>query len=105
MTKWMCIGNIDRCWEVIQDVWARCDAAEAAKAEKVKQRSCAAAAIYYKSLKRSSEEELSTEDMLSFSDLLVGFRHRIRDRGSSGLSGTFSSKRRMNWLRRIWIWI
>ena len=67
----MCIGNIDRCWEVIQEVWARCDAAEAAKAEKVKLRSCAAAAIYYESLKRSSEEELSTEDMLSFSDLLV----------------------------------
>ena len=98
--------HIDHCWEVIQEVLARCDAAEAAKkAEKVKQRSCAAAAIYYESLKRSLEEELAMEDMLSFSDLSVRISASNKRQRSSGLSETFSSKRRMNWLRRIWIWI
>ena len=90
-------GNIDRCWEVMQEVWAQCDAAEAAKkAEKVKRRSCAAAAIYYESLKRSLEEELAMEDMFSFSDLL-GRISASNKRQSSSLSGTFSSKKCMKW--------
>lgn len=104
----MCIGNIDQCWEVMQEVWARCDAAGAAKkaAGKGKQRSCAAVMmIHFESSKRRLEEELSTEDILSFSDLLVRILASNKRQRSSGLSETFSSKRRMNWLRRIWIWI
>lgn len=97
MTKWMCIGNIDRCWEVMQEAWVRCNAAEAAKkAEKVKRRSCAAAAIYYESLERGLEEELAMEDMLSFSDLLGRISASSKKQRSSSLSGTFSSKRRMS---------
>ena len=34
MASRMWIGNIDRCWEVMQEVWARRDAVEKAKQEK-----------------------------------------------------------------------
>jgi hypothetical protein len=90
MSNRMWIGNIDRCWEVMQEVWSRRDAAEAAKlaAEKGKQRSGAASAIMHsESSKRKFEEELAMEDMFSFSDLLSGVTPK---RQRTSFSGTFS---------------
>jgi hypothetical protein len=71
MASRMWIGNIDRCWEVMQEVWSRRDAAEAAKtaAERGKQRPVI---IHSESSKRKFEEELAMDDMFSFSDMLNG---------------------------------
>ncbi|KAE8446502.1 hypothetical protein EG329_011965 [Mollisiaceae sp. DMI_Dod_QoI] len=91
MAARMWIGNIDRCWEVMQEVWARRDAMEAAKkaAEKGKQRSGAASAMMHsENSKRKFEEELAMEDMFSFSDMLNGMSSGKRQRSS--FSGTFS---------------
>lgn len=92
MVSRMWIGNIDRCWEVMQEVWARRDAAEAAKAEKenAKLRPMGQAMIHSESSKRKFEEELAMEDIFSFSDLLNGIGERKKARGS--LSGSFSMK-------------
>lgn len=48
MASRMWIGSIDRCWEVVEEVWSRRDAAETAKNQKQKQR---------------RREELTTEEM------------------------------------------
>ncbi|CZR63591.1 probable acriflavine sensitivity control protein ACR-2 [Phialocephala subalpina] len=105
MANRMWIGNIDRCWEVMQEVWARRDAAEAAKqaAAKGKQRSGAASAMMHsESSKRKFEEELAMEDMFSFSDMLNGMSVSKRQRSS--FSGTFSpthSQQQMMERRRV----
>ncbi|KAF4624786.1 hypothetical protein G7Y89_g13383 [Cudoniella acicularis] len=71
MASRMWIGNIDRCWEVMQEVWSRRDAAEAEKAEKVNQRRPGASGMMHsESSKRKFEEELAMDDMFSFSDML-----------------------------------
>ncbi|KUJ08248.1 uncharacterized protein LY89DRAFT_338878 [Mollisia scopiformis] len=101
MASRMWIGNIDRCWEVMQEVWARRDAAEAAKlaAEKGKQRSGAASAMMHsESSKRKFEEELAMEDMFSFSDMLTGVVSPKRQRSS--FSGTFSPTQSQSMERR-----
>ncbi len=71
MASRMWLGTIDRCWEVMQEVWSRRDTAEAAKtaAEKGKQRPVI---THSESSKRKFEEELAMEDMFSFSDMLNG---------------------------------
>lgn len=69
MASRMWIGNIDRCWEVMQEVWSRRDAAEAVKnaAELSKQRPVI---MHSESSKRKFEEERAIDDMFSFSDML-----------------------------------
>jgi len=73
MASRMWIGNIDRCWEVMQEVWSRRDAAQAAKdaAEKAKQRP---SMVHSESSKRKFESEL--EEGFSFEEMLTGKRQR-----------------------------
>jgi len=73
MASRMWIGNIDRCWEVMQEVWSRRDEAQAAKeaAEQAKQRH---RIMHSESSKRKFEEEVS--EGFSFEDMLSGKRQR-----------------------------
>ncbi len=88
MASRMWIGNIDRCWEVMQEVWSRRDAAEALKTalEKGKQRPVI---LHSESSKRKFEEELALDDMFSFSDMLNGASSNKKQRSS--ISGGFAS--------------
>ena len=72
MANRMWIGNIDRCFEVMQEVWSRRDTAAAEKAQKENQRrpGQGAGMIHSESSKRKFEEELAMEDLFSFSDML-----------------------------------
>ena len=74
MASRMWIGNIDRCWEVQQEVWSRRDAAWKLKMEKEMRRRPGQDAIpvHSESSKRKFEEELALEEGFSFSDLLAG---------------------------------
>ncbi|KAH9209240.1 fungal-specific transcription factor domain-containing protein [Leptodontidium sp. 2 PMI_412] len=93
MASRMWIGNIDRCWEVMQEVWSRRDAAEAARnaAEKGKVKPGMSMMVHSESSKRKFEEELAMEDMFSFSDMLNGTSSAAkRQRNGRSLSGTFS---------------
>lgn len=88
MSNRMLIGNIDRCWEVMQEVWSRRDAAEAARnaAQKGKMRSSSSLMNHSESSKRRFEEEMAMDDMFSFSDMLGG----TASKRQRGVSGTFS---------------
>lgn len=93
MASRMWIGNIDRCWEVMQEVWSRRDAAEVARnaAEKGKMKPGISMMVHSESSKRKFEEELAMEDMFSFSDMLNGTSSASkRQRNGRSLSGTFS---------------
>lgn len=98
MASRMWIGNIDRCWEVMQEVWSRRDSAEAAESEKKNARRPGQSMVHSESSKRKFEEELAMDDMFSFSDMLnangnLGETKRQRN----SLGGGFSmGKRRMD---------
>ncbi|KAH6665179.1 fungal-specific transcription factor domain-containing protein [Halenospora varia] len=101
MASRMWIGNIDRCWEVMQEVWSRRDAAETAKNQKEKQRrpGISGGMIHSESSKRKFEEELAMDDMFSFSELLNssslgGSSIPKRQRHSMGGSVSGSTRRR-----------
>ena len=81
MASRMWIGNIDRCWEVMQEVWSRRDEAQAAKeaAEKAKQRP---RIMHSEDSKRKFEEEVS--EGFSFEDMLSGKRQRTSFSGQAG---------------------
>jgi len=64
------IGNIDRCWEVMQEVWARRDAAAAAKTEKENAPEQDEGMVHGESSKSKFVEDLVTGDLFSFSDML-----------------------------------
>lgn len=83
MASRMWIGNIDRCWEVMQEVWARRDESEAAQTAKElgKMRPII---VHSESSKRRFEEELAETDVLSFEEMLNGKRKRT---SFSGLAG------------------
>jgi len=72
MASRMWIGNIDRCWEVMTEVWSRRDSAlKAREAMNQRQRpGMGQAMIHSESSKRKFEEELAYDDMFSFSDML-----------------------------------
>ncbi|TVY56185.1 Beauvericin cluster-specific repressor BEA4 [Lachnellula cervina] len=99
MVSRMWIGNIDRCFEVMQEVWSRRDNDAAEKAEKENSRRGGMGMVHSESSKRKFEEELALDDMFSFSDML-----NANSTGSSGdrqkrrntLSGTGGGKRRMD---------
>lgn len=72
MASRMWIGNIDRCWEVMTEVWSRRDSAlKAREAMNQRQRpGMGQAMIHSERSKRKFEEELAYDDMFSFSDML-----------------------------------
>jgi hypothetical protein len=73
MTQRMWIGNVERCWEVTQEVWRRRDeAAQRLKINRDNQRRPGAGLemFHSESSKRKFEEELAMEEGFSFSDLL-----------------------------------
>lgn len=103
MVSRMWIGNIDRCWEVMQEVWARRDAAEAARAEKENaRRPGSQGMVHSESNKRQFEEELAMGEILSFSDMLNGNgglggeRKRARGRLGGSFSTGGGGKRRVD---------
>jgi hypothetical protein len=73
MASRMLIGNIDRCWEVMQEVWSRRVAFYKAKEEKENQRRHGQGSmiIHSETSKRKFEEKLALDDMFSFSDMLT----------------------------------
>ncbi|TVY24169.1 Beauvericin cluster-specific repressor [Lachnellula hyalina] len=79
MVSRMWIGNIDRCFEVMQEVWSRRDNDAAEKAEKENSRRGGVRMVHSESSKRKFEEELALDDMFSFSDML-----NANSTGSSG---------------------
>ena len=95
MAMRMLIGNIDRCWEVMQEVWSRRDSFWKAKEEKENQRrpGYGMGMVHSELSKRKFEEELAMDDMFSFSDMLNsnttagGGAKRQRN----GVGGSFSS--------------
>ncbi|TVY87424.1 Beauvericin cluster-specific repressor [Lachnellula willkommii] len=99
MVSRMWIGNIDRCFEVMQEVWSRRDNDAAEKAEKENSRRGGMGMVHSESSKRKFEEELALDDMFSFSDML-----NANSTGSSGdrqkrrntLGGVGGGKRRMD---------
>lgn len=71
MVSRMWIGNVDRCWEVMQEVWQRRDADEIAKAEKEnRRRPTHGGMIHSESSKRKFEEEMAMDDIFSFEGML-----------------------------------
>ncbi|KAH8750459.1 fungal-specific transcription factor domain-containing protein [Hyaloscypha finlandica] len=76
MVSRMWIGNIDRCYEVTQEVWSRRDVAAASKAaaEKAKQRP---GMVHSGSSKRKFESEMAMDEGFSFEDMLTGKRQRM----------------------------
>jgi hypothetical protein len=86
----MWIGNIDRCWEVMQEVWSRRDAAKAAKdaAEKAKQRP---SIVHSESNKRKFESEI--EEGFSFEEMLTGKRQRTSFSTQAGFERPMERKR------------
>ncbi|CAG8974651.1 hypothetical protein HYALB_00010747 [Hymenoscyphus albidus] len=71
MAARMWIGNVDRCWDVMLDVWQRRDADEIAKAEKEnRRRPTHGGMIHSESNKRLFEEEMAMDDMFAFESML-----------------------------------
>jgi hypothetical protein len=122
MASRMWIGNIDRCWEVMQEVWSRRDEAQAAKeaAEQAKQRH---RIMHSESNKRKFEEEVSEgfsfEDMLSgkrqrtsFSDQAGGFerpvveRKRVHEPAEEDMDSELGVRGRLHWVSvmKEWEW-
>lgn len=93
MASRMWIGNIDRCWEVMQEVWTRRDNAEKAKAEKesLRRPRHRASIVHSEDSRKKFEEELALEEGFSFSDMLnENGMSTKRDRPS--FSGGFSAQ-------------
>ncbi|CAG8948856.1 hypothetical protein HYFRA_00001979 [Hymenoscyphus fraxineus] len=73
MAARMWIGNVDRCWDVMRDVWQLRDADEIAKAEKEnRRRPTHGGMIHSESSKRRFEEEMAMDDMFAFESILGG---------------------------------
>ncbi len=76
MAKRMWIGNIDRCWEVIQEVWRRRDAAEAARVAKKEKSRPAVAHL------ANSKRKFQEMGMDSFEEMVNPKRQRMSVSGS-----------------------
>lgn len=94
MSRRMWIGNIDRCWEVMQEVWRRRDYAEQAKAEQENRKSRGSISMSQdENAKRKFEEELareSNEEEFDFEGLVnahVNKRQRTSFSNSNLMSG------------------
>jgi hypothetical protein len=72
MVRRMWIGNIDRCWEVMVEVWRRRDTVEQERAElaNLRKGSLRAEIVHSEINKRKFEEECCLEEGFSFSDML-----------------------------------
>lgn len=125
MAARMWIGNIDRCWEVQQEVWSRRDAAWKMKMEKEMRRRPGQDAIpvHSESSKRKFEQELAMEEGFSFSDLLAGGgfntakkprnwgslasqERRRRDDGEEDMDPELTVRGRLHWVgvMKDWDW-
>ena len=95
MAMRMLIGNIDRCWEVMQEVWSRRDAFWKAKEEKENQRrpGYGFGMVHSEDSKRKFEEEFTMDDMFSFSDMLnpTSTSGGLAKKQRSVTSGSFSA--------------
>jgi hypothetical protein len=86
----MWIGNIDRCWEVMQEVWVRRNRAERAKAEQESMRRPRREEIMQaENSKRKFEEEIALDDGFGFSDR-TNESEMAHKRHRSSFSGAFS---------------
>jgi hypothetical protein len=99
MSMRMLIGNIDRCWEVMQEVWSRRDLFWKAKEEKENRRrpGYGMGMVHSEDSKRKFEEELAMDDMFSFSDMLKSntpLPGGKRQRNSVGGSFSHAPRRR-----------
>ncbi|KAM3065002.1 hypothetical protein ACMFMG_001210 [Clarireedia jacksonii] len=97
MAQRMWIGNIDRCWEVMQEVWSRRDAVAREKEQEMMRKAGKrdAGMVHSQGSMRKYEEELAN-DGTSFSDLLndtgilsrwaspVGHRRSLSAQGGLG---------------------
>ncbi|KAH8603134.1 fungal-specific transcription factor domain-containing protein [Bisporella sp. PMI_857] len=94
MASRMWIGNIDRCWEVQQEVWSRRDATWKSMTENQTRRRPGQDMIPFhsESSKRKYEEELVAEDGFNFSDLLVG--NGVTGQKRQRTSGSFGQGRK-----------
>jgi len=76
MVRRMWIGNVDRCWEVMQEVWSRRDADAAIKSEVANAKRAGSGGmgmVHSEDSKRRFEEELAAESNgFSFEDMLNG---------------------------------
>ncbi len=94
MATRMLIGNIDRCWEVMQEVWSRRDAFWKAKEEKENQRrpGYGMGMVHSEISQRRFEEELAMDETFSFSDMLnsstIVNAAAKKQKNKSSLSGT-----------------
>jgi hypothetical protein len=89
MANRMLIGNIDRCWEVVQEVWSRRDAAEAAKTAKMKPR-VGMEMVHSESSKRKFEEEMARGEMDVFGSSASGFVDMLGGHDSKRQRRSFS---------------
>jgi hypothetical protein len=115
MASRMCIGNIDRCWEVMREVWSRRDAAKAEKTavEKGKQQhDITPAMVNAGTQKRKPEEELNLQDSSSLSNMLNGIstqtmeRKRGRRQIGEDIDSELTVKGRFHWVSvmKDWEW-
>jgi hypothetical protein len=92
----MWIGNIDRCWEVMQEVWSRRNQVEKAKAEEENlRRPRHDDIIHSENSKRKFEEDIAIEEGFGFSDRVNDSdlsTKRQRASFSGAFSGAFSSQ-------------
>lgn len=96
MASRMWIGNIDRCWEVMQEVWSRRNQVEKAKAEEENlRRPRHDDIIHSENSKRKFEEDIAIEEGFGFSDRVNESdlsTKRQRASFSGAFSGAFSSQ-------------
>jgi hypothetical protein len=71
MVARMWIGNIDRCWEVVREVWKRRDE-YVAERERSRGRGNSSSTMADREREKRAKEELAMSDLFSFEDLLNG---------------------------------
>ncbi|KAI9880951.1 MAG: hypothetical protein M1830_009445 [Pleopsidium flavum] len=90
MAQRMLIGNIDRCWEVIKEVWDRRDSYDAEKRQREQRRFASRVSSGYASSMESVKRKLSTEEQdivgsLEWSDPFGSDRKRRATNGEMGM--------------------
>ncbi len=113
MANRMWIGNIDRCWEVIQEVWRRRDAAEAA--QMTKKEKSRPAMVYAENAKRKFQEmgmdgfeEMNPKrQRMSFSGSPPApERRRIHEPVEEGMERDLTIRGKLHWVgvMKDWEW-
>ncbi|RDW67009.1 putative acriflavine sensitivity control protein ACR-2 [Coleophoma crateriformis] len=102
MAQRMWIGNIDRCWEVIQEVWNRRDTVERQREQRQRDRASLRPGermMHSESSKRKFEEEMALEGLglegVSFEDMLnCNMPMQISKRPRNSISGAPASAKK-----------